>query len=310
MLTTVESMSFTWGHLVDITFKGECPPWANPPRDNFLYAGDVEAFLETISGAIEQSPKAILLRKADDARNFCCGGDFAYLRKCLLTEAPEDRDIEGAMTYLRSLYSLCQQIALSKVPIITLLQGEAIGLGAEIACASSHILVTPGATMSVPQILMGLMMLSIPRLIKKVGPGLAFLIQVSTPPDRPLTSSQMLSLGLAEPIVHNVEEVYRTIPAILKQSRALPTDNSGNMASFLDKSKTREALIAGIQPEKSFPWLDILRENLGKIRNRDALKKLHQVLTEGQFDDFEETMRGLLKHPDVLGVFRKAAEKS
>ncbi|QQR82001.1 MAG: enoyl-CoA hydratase/isomerase family protein [Deltaproteobacteria bacterium] len=228
----------------------------------------------------------------------------------MLTDRIEDRNIKGAMSYIRKADELCQLIAQSPIPIISFLQGEAIGLGAEIACASSHIVVTAEATLSIPQLFMGLIMLSIPRLVEKVGPGLAFLIQTSTPPKTPLTAPQMLAMGLAEAQVDHVEAGYQLIPKllnakILNKRLAEKTEGCRNISIILDSSHVRENLIRGTLPQQAPEWLRKLKARVDSIHNRDALNLVEKILNGAKPDLLETEMPQLLGHPDVFNFLRK-----
>lgn len=99
MSVTIQNGSFNT-HITEVIFSGQHPEWAKPPtRDNFLFASDLTELSTKLQEAIEGNPKAILLRS--EGRHFCSGGNAAYLKGCLIAEKPEDRDIEGAMTYIR-----------------------------------------------------------------------------------------------------------------------------------------------------------------------------------------------------------------
>ncbi|WP_198412381.1 enoyl-CoA hydratase/isomerase family protein [Nocardioides mangrovicus] len=110
-----------------------------PERANALSAGLVEALRDALAEAESVRPVAVVLR--GNERHFAAGFD--------LSELATESDASLALRFLR-LGLLLERVAAAPFLTVAVVEGVAVGAGADLVAACDHRLAAPGATFAFP----------------------------------------------------------------------------------------------------------------------------------------------------------------
>jgi len=118
--------------------------------------------------AAQQDAKAKVILLSGEGADFCRGLDPTYLQKSL--EFTAEQNLVDASSLAQLLLALYR----SPKVVITMVQGEAKGVGAGLVCASDFVLMEANARIAFPEVRQGFVPdLVMPFLLRKVGPGRA-----------------------------------------------------------------------------------------------------------------------------------------
>lgn len=119
------------------------PVWTvtldRPARANALSADLVEALHASLDEADRVEPAALVLR--GNARHFAAGFDLGGLA--------DETDATLALRFLR-IGGLLERLLVAPYPTVALVEGAAVGAGADLVLACDHRLVAPGVTLRFP----------------------------------------------------------------------------------------------------------------------------------------------------------------
>lgn len=146
-----------------------------------------EEMARGIHAAIVAAPndgaRVIILRA--DGKHFCAGFDFGNFEDL--------RDGDLALRLLE-VEAMLQAVHYCPVPVLALVQGRAVGAGADLASAAMRTVITPETSFMMPGPRFGVI-LGTRRLAGRIGAGRARLIQTES---RAIKSEEALEIGLVD----------------------------------------------------------------------------------------------------------------
>lgn len=194
------------GHVAEIVLNR---PAELNAFDHIMHIEAKEAFLEVRENV---DIRAIVF--AGNGQHFSAGGDFDLILR--------DREDHAMRSKMRGEgKKLLSAIADCHVPVITALQGQAVGLGATVALCSDAIVAARNAKISDPHVVIGLAAGDGGAVMWPLHTGLLRAKRYLLTGDR-LTAEQAYQMGLVTDLVDTPEEVLDAARAIAKRVAALP----------------------------------------------------------------------------------------
>jgi len=156
------------------------------------------ADLISLTNSIGNDPSVRALLITGAGRAFCSGEDLAVLKARL------ESGSDGLDAHVDGLQSLTRRLVGLHIPVIAVINGPAVGLGAEIAASCDVRIAGESATFSFPELTRGLSITNggsyfLPRLI---GHGMAMGLLLS---GETLSASRAKDLGLVNEVVPDGE---------------------------------------------------------------------------------------------------------
>ena len=158
---------------------------SRPEKANALSGEMSDGIRDAIHAAAAGGARAVVLR--GEGRHFCAGFDFGDF------ESLTDGDL--ALRFLQ-VEEMLQAVYYAPMPVLALVQGRAVGAGADLAAAAMKVVAAPGARFQMPGPRFGVV-LGTRRLAYRIGPVKARQIQIE---NRPIAADEGLSLGLIDEI--------------------------------------------------------------------------------------------------------------
>ena len=185
-----------------------------PSRANALGESLVETLLTVLDKAEQEEVRLAVF--AGEGKHFCSGFDLGDL------ETARDADL---MYRLLRTETLLQRVAHAPFVTLALAHGRVVGAGADLFCACSERVTSPGATFRMPGWRFGIA-LGTRRLAGRVGADKARSILLES---RTFSAEEALAIGFATAVVPEADW-----PAIL--------ENSARRAQVLDRESVRSLL--------------------------------------------------------------------
>jgi enoyl-CoA hydratase/carnithine racemase len=185
-----------------------------PSRANALGESLVETLLTVLDKAEQEEVRLAVF--AGEGNHFCSGFDLGDL------ETARDADL---MYRLLRIETLLQRVAHAPFVTLALAHGRVVGAGADLFCACSERVTSPGATFRMPGWRFGIA-LGTRRLAGRVGTDKARSILLES---RTFSAEEALAIGFATAVVPEADW-----PAIL--------ENSARRAQVLDRESIRSLL--------------------------------------------------------------------
>jgi len=168
-----------------------------PERRNAVDAALWEALRARVVEAADDPPRVLVLSGAGG--HFCAGLDLKPDNPLLARVVPiaQRRDAEAARRLIRELKSVCDLLAAFPAPTIAAIEGACVGIGLELALACDLRVAAADATLSLPEIRLGLVpdLGGTVRAARLLGPGRAALLALA---GRPLRGEDAARIGLVE----------------------------------------------------------------------------------------------------------------
>lgn len=186
---------------------------SRPDKANALSDEMANGVIDAMDRARRDKVSAIVLK--GEGRHFCAGFDFGDF------EALSDGDL--VLRFIRA-EEMLQAVFHAPAPVLALVQGRAMGAGADLAAAAMKVVATPAARFQMPGPRFGVV-LGTRRLAYRIGAVRARQIQIV---NRPVDAEEGHSLGLIDALADqddwaDVEaefvKAYRTLD--LETARAL-----------------------------------------------------------------------------------------
>lgn len=156
---------------------------SRPEKANALSAEMADGVRDAMTEAEATGARAVVLR--GEGRHFCAGFDFGDF------EALTDGDL--ALRFLQ-VEAMLQAIFYAPMPVLALVQGRAVGAGADMAAAAMRVVADPAARFQMPGPRFGVV-LGTRRLAYRIGPVAARHIQIE---NRPVEAEEGIDLGLVD----------------------------------------------------------------------------------------------------------------
>ncbi len=223
-----------------------------PEKANALSADMADGIKLAINDASANGSRVIILRGS--GKHFCAGFDFGDF----------DNLTDGDLV-LRFIQveEMLQTVFHAPMPIMALVQGQAVGAGADLAAAAMRVVAAPAAKFQMPGPRFGVV-LGTRRLAYRIGNVAARQVQIE---NRSLATEEAEKLGLIdqivdleywEPIINNFTEAY---------SRLSPTVTMA--LADVTRPDTRDADMAALARSVSVPGI---KERIAAFR-RSASKR-------------------------------------
>lgn len=163
---------------------------SRPEKANALSAEMSDGVQAAIELATQDGARAVILR--GEGRHFCAGFDFGDF------ESLTDGDL--ALRFLQ-VEEMLQAVFHASMPVLALVQGRAVGAGADLATAAMRVVLAPKASLQMPGPKFDVV-LGTRRLAYRIGPVAARQIQIES---RPVRADEALKLGLADQVAEPEE---------------------------------------------------------------------------------------------------------
>ncbi|UZW57061.1 enoyl-CoA hydratase/isomerase family protein [Sphingobium sp. JS3065] len=194
------------GHVAEILLDR---PAALNAFDHAMHIEAKEAFLEVREN---RDVRAIVF--GGNGQHFSAGGDFGLILR--------DREDHATRQKMRGEgKKLLAAIAGCPIPVVTALQGQAVGLGATVALCSDAIVAARNAKISDPHVVIGLAAGDGGAVMWPLHTGLLRAKRYLLTGDR-LTAQQAYEMGLVTDLVETPEEVLDAARAIARRIAGLP----------------------------------------------------------------------------------------
>lgn len=209
------------------------------------------AFDETMMGelgdvvdhlaSIPEPQQMRLLVLAGEGKVFCAGADLGYMKR--LAQKSEEESLEDARSLARLFYKLADFPA----PVVTVVQGAAIGGGLGLTVCSDFVLAEDTALLATSEVLLGIVPGVIsPYIVRKIGLAAAAPLMLT---GKRLSASEAMELGLVSRVVPSAEregalqsvlldflaagpEAQRRTKELLKRASPLP---EGDLIEFTSR---------------------------------------------------------------------------
>jgi enoyl-CoA hydratase/carnithine racemase len=167
-----------------------------PEKRNALNNALTEALLEGLRAAdADDSVNAIVLTGAGPS--FCAGADLAEFKDLTADNQPL---VERRAQLTMSLHEIFPRMA---KPVVTAINGAAMGGGAGLALAADIALIAEGAKLGYPEVKHGIVAaIVMPNLVRQVGRKAAFELLAT---GRPVGARRALELGMVNRVVPDDE---------------------------------------------------------------------------------------------------------
>lgn len=159
---------------------------ARPEKANALSAEMARGVLEAVEAAPGNNARIVILRA--DGKHFSAGFDFGDF------EALTDGDL--VLRFLE-VEAMLQAVHYCPLPVLALVQGRAVGAGADLASAAMRVIATPETSFFMPGPRFGVI-LGTRRLAGRIGAGRARAIQTES---RPIKAVEAQEIGLIDGIL-------------------------------------------------------------------------------------------------------------
>lgn len=211
---------------------------ARPEKANALSAEMSDGVLAGMARAERDGVRAVILR--GDGRHFCAGFDFGDF------ENLTDGDL--ALRFLR-VEEMLQAVFYASMPVLALVQGRAVGAGADLAAAAMRVVLAPKARLQMPGPQFGVV-LGTRRLGYRIGSVAARQIQIES---RPVEAEEALALGLADSVT-DVESWDGVVESFVADYTKL---GAGVTAALADVTRpdTRDADMAALARSVAAPGI-------------------------------------------------------
>ena len=189
-----------------------------PEKRNALNNALTEALLEGLRAAdADDSVNAIVLTGAGPS--FCAGADLAEFKDLTADNQPL---VERRAQLTMSLHEIFPRMA---KPVVTAINGAAMGGGAGLALAADIALIAEGAKLGYPEVKHGIVAaIVMPNLVRQVGRKAAFELLAT---GRPVGARRALELGMVNRVVPDAE----LMPAALALAGELAAASRPAMAT-------------------------------------------------------------------------------
>ncbi|MCA8929422.1 MAG: enoyl-CoA hydratase/isomerase family protein [Alphaproteobacteria bacterium] len=171
---------------VDVRERVTVVSLARPEKANALSGEMADGIRDAVHRAAAEGARALVLR--GEGRHFCAGFDFGDFER--LT----DGDL--ALRFLQ-VEEMLQAVFHAPMPVLALVQGRAVGAGADLAAAAMRVVAAPGVRFQMPGPRFGVV-LGTRRLAYRIGPVAARQIQIES---RPVADDEARALGLVDALV-------------------------------------------------------------------------------------------------------------
>lgn len=156
---------------------------SRPEKANALSSEMADGITAAMAEAAANGVRAIVLKS--DGRHFCAGFDFGDF------EALTDGDL--ALRFLQ-VEEMLQAVFHAPAPVLALVQGRAVGAGADLAAAAMRVVAAPTTRFQMPGPRFGVV-LGTRRLAYRIGQVAASQIQIE---NRPVEAAEAETIGLVD----------------------------------------------------------------------------------------------------------------
>ena len=221
-------------------------------------------------------------------RGFCAGADVRALRQCVLEGA-------GAVEFLDAEYALDHRIATYPKPIVARLHGIVMGGGMGLSIHAARRVVTPDATLAMPETAIGLwpdvgMTYHLARLAGELGTYMALT-------GEPISGALAVAVGLADELTAPTEP-----QTPLAWMEAFAGDDPVAILARLETSPVAEARAAGAVIRTRSP--------LSVAVSLAAVRRAAGLSLAGVFEQDRRLGRFFVSQPDfVEGVRARLVDK-
>ena len=234
------------GHVCAITL-------ARPDKANALSADMSDGILEAVAQAPGKGARAIVLR--GDGRHFCAGFDFGDF------EALSDGDL--ALRFLR-VEEMLQAVFHCPLPVLALVQGRAVGAGADLAAAAMKVVATPETQFQMPGPRFGVI-LGTRRLAFRIGAVKARQIQIE---NRAVKAAEALEIGMVDALA-SLDDWDALAADFAVAFSALDAATTAALAAAAHQD-TRDADMAALARSVAVPGL---KDRIAAFRAAGAVKR-------------------------------------
>jgi len=174
---------------------------------NALMIQELSRALEELAVWSAQDLRLLLLE--GEGTVFCAGADLAYMREQAAAEA--GRNLENA----RELGGLFAGLAAFPAPVVSFVQGAAIGGGLGLAVCSDFVLADPAAQFATSEVMLGLVPAVIsPYIVRRLGLAHAAPLMLT---GRRIQAREALASGLVQRLVEPGESPEAALSRVLRE---------------------------------------------------------------------------------------------
>jgi len=225
---------------------------ARPEKANALSCDMSDGVVAAMDEARASDVRAIVLR--GDGRHFCAGFDFGDF------EALTDGDL--SLRFLQ-VEEMLQAVFHAPAPVLALVQGRAIGAGADLAAAAMRVVATSKTSFQMPGPRFGVV-LGTRRLAFRIGNVAARHIQIE---NRPVPAEEAKALGLVDDLVEQ-EDWDETTATFAEAYTRLDLDVVRALAD-VTRPDTRDADMAALARSVAKPGI---KERIAAFRAAAAAR--------------------------------------
>jgi len=270
------------------TFFLSRPDQANALNEQVF--ADLEGFLKELRGI-----STLVIRGR--GKNFAAGADIKFFL---------DQIREGTIDRIVDFTARAQQVLLQldrfDGRVVAVVDGFALGGGAELALSADFIVVTPRARIGFPETGIGIYpgLGGTCRLTRRVGKGLArYLIGTGAI----LTGDEAAEIGWADACVHPIDLSTDLIRHLQTQRKQGPGQHWQNLATFMESHSLGD-LLSGTFPEE---WQQKIQKKL-KQKAPLALATAFELIDANVTADIETAYANELKYLPKIFSTRDALE--
>lgn len=198
-----------------VTLEGHvCHVRLNQPETRNAVTHRMHHDLIDLFGAIEAGGEVRVVLLSAAGKVFCAGGDFNLIL--------EDRENPGGRERMKAdALAMFHGLTQCPVPVVTALQGEAVGLGATLALGGDVVVASRNARISDPHVVIGLAAGDGGCALWPQAVGFLRAKRYLLTGDR-LTAADAHAMGLVTDLVETPEEALPAARAIAERIAALP----------------------------------------------------------------------------------------
>jgi len=223
---------------------------SRPDKANALSGAMADGVRAAIAQAAADGARALVLR--GEGRHFCAGFDFGDF------ESLTDGDL--ALRFLQ-VEEMLQAVFHAPMPTLALVQGRAVGAGADLAAAAMRVVAAPGARFQMPGPRFGVV-LGTRRLAYRIGGVAARQIQIE---NRPVAAEEGVALGLVDALAA-AEEWDAVTERFADAYTQLNADVTAALAE-VTRPDTRDADMAALARSVAIPGI---KERIATFRAASA----------------------------------------
>lgn len=202
---------------------------ARPEKANALSAEMARGVLEAVEAAPANGARIVIIRA--DGKHFSAGFDFGDF------EALTDGDL---VLRFVEVEAMLQAVHYCPVPVLALVQGRAVGAGADLASAAMRVIATPETSFFMPGPRFGVI-LGTRRLARRIGAERARAIQTES---RPIKAAEAVEIGLID-FVSAADEWAVEISVFTEKMQTLDVETVAALAEAI-RIDTRDADMAAL----------------------------------------------------------------